>query len=126
MYLDDIRLRSENDEQHRKHIKAVFQKMDKYGFKLGSVKCKFSIKQVEYLGQIIDKNSRKSYPEWAEAIKNMSSPNNISNLQVFLGLASYYSIYFPKVYDPRALLNDILKKDRKWIWLKECAAVSRK
>ena len=37
-YLDDILLRSENNKQYRKHIKAVFQKMDEYGFKLGSEK----------------------------------------------------------------------------------------
>ena len=33
-YLDDTLLQSENNEQH-KNIRAVFQKINKYGFKLG-------------------------------------------------------------------------------------------
>ena len=43
-YQHDILLRSENNEQHRKYTKAVFQKMDEYGFKLGSEKCEFFMK----------------------------------------------------------------------------------
>ena len=33
-YLDDTLLRSENNDQHKKYIKAEFQKIDEYGFKL--------------------------------------------------------------------------------------------
>ena len=58
-YLDDILLRSENNEQHTKHIKVVFQKIDEYGFKLSSEKCEFFMKQIKYLGQIIDENRRR-------------------------------------------------------------------
>lgn len=119
-YLDDILLKSENNEQHKKHIKAVFQKINEYGFKLSSNKCEFFMKQIKYLEQIIDENGRRPEPERAEAIKNMPPPNNITNLQAFLGLANYYSIYIPKMYDLRALLNDLLKKGEKWIWSKEC------
>ena len=36
-YLDDILLRNEN-KQHKKHIKAAFQKINEYGFKLDSEK----------------------------------------------------------------------------------------
>ena len=118
-YLDDILLRSKNKEQFKKHIKAVFQ-IDKYGFKLDSEKCEFFMKQIKYLGQIIDENSRKPDPERTEVIKNMPPPNNVTNLRAFLHLVNYYSIYIPKMYDLRAPLNDLLEKGAKWIWSKEC------
>ena len=82
-YLDEILLKSENNEQNRKHIKAVFQKMDEYDFKLGSEKCEFFMKQIKILGQIIDENSRRSDTERTEVIKNMLSPNNVTNLQAW-------------------------------------------
>ena len=104
----------------------MFQKIDKYGFKLGSEKCEFFMKQIRYLRQIIDENGRRPDLERAETIKNMLSPNNVTNLQVFSGLANYYSICIPKIYDFRAPLNDLLKKDRKWIWSKECKAAFQK
>ena len=40
-YNDDILLNIDNNEQHKEHKKAVFQKIDAYGFKLDSKKGKF-------------------------------------------------------------------------------------
>ena len=112
-YLDDIQLRNENNKQHKKYIKAVLQKIDKYDFKLASEKCEFFMKKIKYLGQIVDENSRRPNPERAKAIKNMPSQNNITNFQAFSGLANYYSIYILKTYVLRAPLNDLLKKGTK-------------
>ena len=70
-YQDDIRLRSKNNEHHKKHITAVSQKTDEYGFKLVSEKCEFFMKQIKYWGQIIDNNGKR-----AKAIRIMPSPNN--------------------------------------------------
>ena len=64
----------------------MFQKIDEYGFKLGSEKCEFFMKQIKYLGQIIDENGRRSDLERTEAIKNMPPSNNVTNLQEFLRL----------------------------------------
>ena len=40
-YIDDILLKSENIEQPKEHITAVFQKIDEYGFKLCPENCIF-------------------------------------------------------------------------------------
>ena len=48
----------------------MFQKTDEYGFKLGSEKCEFFMKQMKYLGQIIDENGRRPGPERAEGNNN--------------------------------------------------------
>jgi len=53
-YLDDILIKSENEVQHKEHIKAVFKRIEEYGFKLGAEKCEFFLKKIKYLGQIID------------------------------------------------------------------------
>ena len=124
-YQDDILFRCENSEQRKNHIKAVFHKTDELCFKLDSGKCEFFMKQIKYLGQIIIENGRRSNSEKAEAIKYMPLPKNVTNLQAFLGLASYYSIYIPKRYDLRAQLDDLLKKGAKWIWSKECEEIKK-
>ena len=102
-YLDDILIKSENEDQHKTHMRAVFQRIEEYSFKMGAEKCEFFMKKIKYLGQIIDCNGRKQDPERAEAIKNMPAPDNVAKLQAFLGLVSYYSIYIPKMYDMRAV-----------------------
>ena len=50
----------------------------------------------------------------------MPTPDNVTNLLSFLGLANYYSMYILKIHDLRAPFNELLKKGRNWYWTKEC------
>ena len=50
----------------------------------------------------------------------MPTPDNVTNLQSFLGLANYYSMYIPKMSDSRAPLNELSKKGKNWYWIKKC------
>ena len=52
-YLDNILIKSENKDQHKTHIRAVFQRIEEYCFKMGAKKSEFFMK-IKYLGQIID------------------------------------------------------------------------
>ena len=124
-YLDDILIKSENEDQHKTHMRAVFQRIEEYSFKMGVEKCEFFM-ILKYLGQIIDGDVKKKDPERAEAIKNMPTPDNVAKLHAFLRLVSYCSIYIQKMYDMRAPLNNFVKKGAKWIWLKECEHTFKK
>ena len=119
IFFDDILIKSENVDQHKMHIRAVFQRIEENVFNLGAEKCEFFMKNMKYFGQIIDSDGRKLDPERAEAIKNMPAPDNVAKFLVFLGLGSYYSIYIPKMYDMRGPLDNVVKKGAKWIWSKE-------
>ena len=78
------------------------------------------MESIKYLGHIIDKDGRKPDPERSIAIKEMPAPNNVASLQSFLGLASYYQSFIPKMQDLRAPLNELLKKGKTWSWTTEC------
>jgi len=101
-YLDDILIKSKTIKEHKGHVKAVFKRLAEFGFKLSPDKCKFFMERIKYLGQIIDCEGRKPDPQRTEAIKNMPAPDTVAKLQSFLGLAQYYAIYIPKMYDLRA------------------------
>ena len=68
-YLDDILIKSENFEEHKSHVREVFKRIEKYGFKVGLEKCEFCMNKIEYLGQIIDHEGRRPNPKRTEAIK---------------------------------------------------------
>ena len=95
-YLDDILVKSKNVQEHKEHIRAVFQRIEEFGFKWSAEKCEFFLKQIKYLGQIIDSQGRRLDLQRTEAIEKMSAPNNVTQLQSFWGLAQYYTIYIPK------------------------------
>ena len=61
---------------------------------------------------IIDSQGRRPDPQRTEAIEKMPAPYNVPQLQSFGGLAQYYAIYIPKIHKLRALLNELLKKDK--------------
>ena len=125
-YLDDILIKSANQDEHKNHIRAVFQRINEYGFKASPEKCEFFMQEIQYLGQIINKEGRKPDPRRTDAIKNMPAPDNVAKLQSFLGLAQYYGIYIPKMYELRAPLNELLKKNVKWVWTEDCEKAFKK
>ena len=86
-YLDDIQMKSETIEQHRKHVFQVFERINEYGFTLKDTKCEFFLDKTKYLGQIIDKNGGQPDPGRSIAIKNMPEPHNITTLQKFFRLS---------------------------------------
>ena len=75
--------------------------------------------KIKYLGHI-DKDGRRPDPEKASAIKDMPTPDNVTTLQSFFGLANYYQSFIKNLHDLRAPLNELLKKDKKWRWTPEC------
>ena len=119
-YLDDIVISSKTKELLREHLNKVFAQIREFGFKVKESKCDFCINKIKYLRHIIDKDGRRPDPEKATAIKDMPTPNNLTTLQRFLGLANYYHNFIKNLNNIRAPLNEVLKKDKKWRWTPEC------
>ena len=55
----------------------------------------------------------------------MPNPKNGKTLQSFLGLVSYYQDFIPNLHNLRAPLNEVLRREKKWIWTKECEQAFR-
>jgi hypothetical protein len=55
IYLDDIIVYFESDEQHLDHLKKVFQKCRKFDISLNSKKSHFRMQEGRLLGKIISK-----------------------------------------------------------------------
>ena len=102
-YLDDILMNSQNIEQHKEHVHEVFSRIQEYSFKLKESKSNFFIEKIKYLGHSIDKDGRRPDPT---AINNMPAP------QSFLGLANYYQMFIPNMYNLHVPLNKLLKKTK--------------
>ena len=72
--------------------------------------------KIRYLEHIIDKDGGRPYPVRDTTIKIMPVPENVTALQSFLGLANYYQVFIPNMYNLRAPVNELLKKDEDWEW----------
>ncbi|GBP54228.1 Retrovirus-related Pol polyprotein from transposon 297 [Eumeta japonica] len=49
-YIDDIIIASDDIEQHRRHLKALFSRLDTYGITINLSKCAFEKDKIDFLG----------------------------------------------------------------------------
>uniref|UniRef100_A0A914H5Z1 RNA-directed DNA polymerase n=1 Tax=Globodera rostochiensis TaxID=31243 RepID=A0A914H5Z1_GLORO len=119
-YLDDVIVVSRFPEEHRKHLEEVFERMEKFGFRIKPEICTFFQNQIKYLGFIIDKNGRRPDSSKIQAISAMPVPNNVPELRSFLGMINHYQQFVKNMRFIRQPLDDLLKQDTAWDWSEKC------
>ena len=51
-YLDDILIKSKNLQEHKKHVRGVFKRIEGFGLKISPERCDFFMERIEYLDQM--------------------------------------------------------------------------
>lgn len=73
-YIDDILIASRDLQQHKQHIRIVFDRLRKHGLSINISKCVFGQTHVEYLGYEIKKKGSKSLTHRVKAIQRYPKP----------------------------------------------------
>lgn len=120
VYLDDIVVFGTTIEEHNLNLCKILEALRKNNLKVEPEKCNFLKKEIKYLGHIIDENGIRPTDENIKTIKNMKRPQTIRDVRSFLGTVNFYGKFIPNMADKRKHLNNLLKKDTKFIWTKEC------
>src|SRR5947208_10697302 len=89
-YLNDILIYSENEKDHKKHIKEILKRLQKKNFYLKSEKCKFHKQQVEYLEHIVMTEKLEMNSEKIKTVIEFLTSKYIKNIQAFQKLTKYY------------------------------------
>ena len=55
-----------------------------------------------------------------QVILDWPPPSKVAELRSFLRLANYYRKFIQEYFKMVASLIDLLKKDRKWVWIDAC------
>ncbi|XP_039013228.1 uncharacterized protein LOC120142797 [Hibiscus syriacus] len=120
IYLDDIMIFSTSIEEHLEHLRLVLTRLRENRLFVKKEKCAFAQTQVQFLGHIIERGRIRMDKEKVKAIQEWPTPQNVSELRSFLGLANYYR-RFVEGYSRRVkLLTDLLKKGCEWVWSNDC------
>ena len=93
VYLDDVIVFSEDDEQHVEHVKKVVACLKSANLKIKLKKCEFAVKKIEYLSHIIQDGRITPNPKKVAHVRDMKPPKTIRRLKGFLGYSSYYRRY---------------------------------
>lgn len=119
-YLDDILVSGKSKEDHDKNLTRLFERIELFGFTIKAEKCKIGLRELEYLGHIIDHRGIRPNPIKTLAIAQMPAPTDLASLRAYLGGINFYGKFVKQMHDLRNPLNQLLKKDAKWSWTPEC------
>jgi hypothetical protein len=117
IFLDDIIIYANSLEDHDKKLRDVFRRLRQNNLKLQPQKCEFLRKEVTFLGhKVSERGGVEPSNRKVEAVENFPQPNTVKQLKSFLGLAGYYSRFVPQFSKIAAPLQNLLKKDAKFLW----------
>ena len=107
-YLDDITISSSSVEEHLEHLNECFSILKQNNLTLRRDKCRFMVDVVPLLGHVVSPEGISPDPAKVKAMSEFARPQNIKQLQGFLGMLGYYSIYLDKYATARFPLNELV------------------
>ena len=113
--IDDVLVTGKTNEDHLESLETVLKRMEEAGMLLKE-KCYFMTKSVSYLGYTIDEDGLHCTKEKLQAIQDVPSPKNVTQLKSYLGLLSYYGRFSPNLSNVLFPLYRLLRKQTPWKW----------
>ena len=121
IYIDDILVFSKTLEDHAKHLEKVLGKLREHKLYANAEKSEFALQEIEFLGQICNREGIRAIAKKLKAIKEWKVPLTQKGVRSFLGLANYYRKFIKDFSMITGPLSDLLTKDnKKFIWNPKC------
>ena len=108
IFLDDILIHSENENEHYNHLKEVFNIIKKNNISINFSKSNFNKDTVKYLGHIITSKGIKPDITRIENFE-LEIPKKKRDIQKITGLLNWFRPYVPKLSERLSLIYDKLK-----------------
>ena len=119
LYLDDLTIFSNSNEEHLYHLKIVFQRYRKYGISLNPRKSLFSMDEGKLIDHIISKEGICIDPTRVEAIHKIYFPHSKKEIQAFNGKMNFLHCFVPNLAEHLREITNMLKKVSVVKWTEE-------
>ncbi|GJT72512.1 putative nucleotidyltransferase, ribonuclease H [Tanacetum coccineum] len=119
VFIDDILIYSKTQEEHVEHLRLVLELLKKEKLYAKFSKCEFWLREVQFLGHVINGNGIHVDPSKIEAVKNWKAPRTPTEVRSFLGLAGYYRRFIENFSKIAKSLTILTKKSKTFDWGEE-------
>ncbi|GJS43006.1 putative reverse transcriptase domain-containing protein [Tanacetum coccineum] len=116
VFIDDILIYSRSEEEHEVHLKTILDLLEKEKLYAKFSKCEFWLKEVQFLGHVVNRDGIHVDPSKVESVKNWKTLESSTEIRSFLGLAGYYRRFienFSKIAKPLTMLT---QKNKAYVW----------
>ena len=120
VYLDDILVFSDDITNHRNHVSLVLSRLRDNCLYAKLSKCAFDQNSVEFLGHIVSPAGISPLPEKISSITTWPVPENLKQVQSFLGLSNYYRRFISNYSKVALPLTQLTKKNVPFVWNDMC------
>ncbi|GJY91023.1 putative reverse transcriptase domain-containing protein [Tanacetum coccineum] len=119
LFIDDILNYSKTQEEHVEHLRLVLELLKKEKLYAKFSKCELWLREVQFLGHVINGNGIHVDPSKIEAVKNWKAPKTPTEVRSFLGLAGYYCMFIENFSKIAKSLTILTQKSKTFNWGEE-------
>jgi Reverse transcriptase (RNA-dependent DNA polymerase)/RNase H-like domain found in reverse transcriptase len=116
VYMDNILIYSNNEQEHKAHIKEVLSHIQKHDLYLKQNKCKFHKKEVTFLGYIIGEGTVWADRAKVAGITEWPTPKKVKELQPFLGFGNFYQRFIQEYSGIAKPITTLTSTKEPWRW----------
>ena len=96
IYLDDILVASNSSDEHRRHLRQLFDRLADYGLVVNPKKCVLGQSCLEFLGHCVTSSGVCPLLERVQHITDFPRPQSTKSLKEFLGMLNFYRRFVPQ------------------------------
>jgi hypothetical protein len=116
VYIDDVILFSDTDEEHARRLENVLQRFEQANLQLHPGKCVFAQPQVRCIGFVFSERGVLASPDKVKAVRKYLTPKKVKDVRKFLGLAAFYRRLVPNFAELAKSLTIITRKNQVFSW----------
>jgi len=113
-FIDDILVATDTEKGHDKLVEEVLRRLEKNNLFVKLEKCKWKVREVEFLGVVISPKGVEMQKEKVEGVLSWPASRNVKEVQKFLGLTNYYRRFIKNFARIAALLHVLVRNEQKW------------
>ena len=113
---DDIGVFGSSEGDHDENLHNLMRVAQAHGLIFNAGKCEIKRTNMKFFGLVFDAEGVHPDPQRIADIKEMKTPQNATQLQEYLGIATYMSPFIAKLSQHTAALRDLVKKDVEFVW----------
>lgn len=116
VFIDDILIYAVTELKHDEYVQEVLKTLKRQNVLLNAAKCRIKMRQVKFLGHVLNGEGIRPSEDKIIAIKKFRTPETKEEIRSFLGIVTFVARFIPDLATKTNSLRQLIKKDVKFEW----------